>query len=187
MQLIFLGAPGAGKGTQAKIFLERTGLVQISTGEILRNAVAAGTELGKKAKEFMDKGELVPDAVVIGIIEQRIREPDCAKGFILDGFPRTIEQAQALDSILAKLGLELDHVVNFEVPEEELVRRLLGRAAEEGRSDDNPDSIRKRLEVFHEKTKPLIDYYEKKGKLRHVSGVGSTTEIAERVKAVVGV
>lgn len=187
MQLIFLGPPGAGKGTQAKIFLERAGIVQISTGDILRAAVANGTELGKQAKSFMDKGELVPDSVVIGIIEQRIREPDCQKGFVLDGFPRTIEQAQALDAILEKLGLSIDHVVNFEVPDDELVRRLMGRAVQEGRSDDNPESIKNRLQIFKDKTQPLISYYEQKGKLRHVAGLGSTAEIAERVKAVVGV
>lgn len=186
MQLIFLGPPGAGKGTQAKIFLERAGIVQISTGDILREAVGKGTELGKQAKSFMDKGELVPDSVVIGIIEQRIQEPDCKKGFVLDGFPRTIEQAKALDGILAKLGIKMDHVVNFEVPDEELVKRLLGRAAQEGRSDDNPESIKNRLQVFKDKTQPLISYYEEKKILRHIVGTGSTTEIADKVKAVVG-
>lgn len=187
MQIIFLGPPGAGKGTQAKIFLDRAGIIQISTGDILRSAVANGTALGKQAKAFMDKGELVPDSVVIGIIEQRIQEPDCKKGFVLDGFPRTIEQAKALDLILEKLGLNIDHVVNFEVPDEELVRRLLGRAAQEGRSDDNPESIKNRLQIFKDKTQPLINYYEQKQKLRNIAGLGSTTEIADKVKAVVGV
>jgi adenylate kinase len=186
VQLIFLGPPGAGKGTQAKIFLDRSGIVQISTGDILREAVGKGTELGKQAKSFMDKGELVPDSVVIGIIEQRIQQDDCKKGFVLDGFPRTIEQAKALDGILAKLGIQMDHVINFEVPDEELVRRLLGRAAQEGRSDDNPESIRNRLQVFKDKTQPLISYYEEKKILRHVNGLGTTGEIADKVKAVVG-
>lgn len=186
MQLIFLGPPGAGKGTQAKIFLDRAGIVQISTGDILREAVSKGTELGKQAKSFMDKGELVPDSVVIGIIEQRIQEPDCKKGFVLDGFPRTIEQAKALDGILSKLGIKMDHVVNFEVPDEELVKRLLGRAAQEGRSDDNPESIKNRLQVFKDKTQPLISYYEEKKILRHIHGTGTTSEIAEKVKSVVG-
>jgi adenylate kinase len=186
MQLIFLGPPGAGKGTQAKIFLDRAGIVQISTGDILREAVGKGTELGKQAKSFMDKGELVPDSVVIGIIEQRIQEPDCKKGFILDGFPRTIEQAKALDGILAKLGIQMDHVVNFEVPDEELVKRLLGRAAQEGRSDDNPESIKNRLQVFKDKTQPLISYYAEKKILRQIIGTGSTAEIADKVKTVVG-
>ena len=121
LQLIFLGPPGAGKGTQAKIFLDRSGIVQISTGDILRAAVAKGTDLGKEAKSYMDKGELVPDSVVIGIIEQRIQESDCAKGFVLDGFPRTLEQARALDAILHKLNIDLSHVINFAVPDEELV------------------------------------------------------------------
>jgi adenylate kinase len=187
MQVIFLGPPGAGKGTQAKLFLERAGIVQISTGDILRAAVAEGTELGKQAKSFMDKGELVPDEVVIGIIEQRIKQSDCKNGFLLDGFPRTIEQAKALDAILEKLGLSIDHVISFEVPDEELVRRLLGRAEQEGRSDDNPESITNRLKVFKDKTQPLIQYYEQKNKLRRVVGIGSTAEIADRVKAVVGV
>jgi adenylate kinase len=187
LQLIFLGPPGAGKGTQAKIFLDRSGIVQISTGDILRAAVAKGTDLGKQAKSFMDKGELVPDSVVIGIIEQRIQEPDCAKGFILDGFPRTLEQARALDAILSKLKIELDHVVNFEVADEELVKRLLGRAEQEGRSDDNPDSIRNRLQIFKDKTQPLIQYYSDKKILRHINGLGTTAEIAASVQKVVGV
>lgn len=187
MQLIFLGPPGAGKGTQAKIFLDRSGIVQISTGDILRAAVSKGTELGIKAKGFMDKGELVPDSVVIGIIEQRIQESDCKKGFVLDGFPRTIEQAKALDAILAKLGIALNHVINFEVGDEELVKRLLGRAAAEGRSDDNPESIKNRLQVFKDKTQPLISYYEERKILRHIAGTGTTGEIADKVKSVVGV
>jgi len=187
LQLIFLGPPGAGKGTQAKIFLDRSGIVQISTGDILRAAVAKGTELGKEAKSYMDKGELVPDSVVIGIIEQRIQEADCAKGFVLDGFPRTLEQARALDSILAKLNIELSHVINFAVPDEELVKRLLGRAEQEGRSDDNPESIKNRLQVFKEKTQPLIQYYSDKKILRDINGLGSTAEIAAAVQNVVGV
>nr|WP_245536790.1 adenylate kinase [Turneriella parva] len=187
MQLIFLGPPGAGKGTQAKIFLDRSGIVQISTGDILRAAVSKGTDLGKEAKSYMDKGELVPDSVVIGIIEQRIQEPDCAKGFVLDGFPRTLEQARALDSILAKLKIELSHVINFAVPDEELVKRLLGRAEQEGRSDDNPESIKNRLQVFKEKTQPLIQYYTDKKILRDINGLGTTAEIAAAVQNVVGV
>jgi adenylate kinase len=187
LQLIFLGPPGAGKGTQAKIFLDRSGIVQISTGDILRAAVAKGTELGKEAKSYMDKGELVPDSVVIGIIEQRIQESDCAKGFVLDGFPRTLEQARALDSILHKLQIDLSHVINFAVPDEELVKRLLGRAEQEGRSDDNPESIKNRLQVFKEKTQPLIQYYSDKKILRDINGLGTTAEIAAAVQKVVGV
>ncbi len=187
LQLIFLGPPGAGKGTQAKIFLDRSGIVQISTGDILRAAVAKGTDLGKEAKSYMDKGELVPDSVVIGIIEQRIQESDCAKGFVLDGFPRTLEQARALDAILHKLNIDLSHVVNFAVPDEELVKRLLGRAEQEGRSDDNPASIKNRLQIFKEKTQPLIQYYSDKKILRDINGLGSSAEIAAAVQKVVGV
>lgn len=185
MNLIFLGPPGAGKGTQAKIVEERAGLVQVSTGDMLRAAVRNETELGKKAKEFMDAGDLVPDEVVIGIIEERIQEDDCKNGFILDGFPRTIEQAEALDKILDQINFALDHVVNFQVPDEELVERLLGRAKEEGRTDDNPESIKNRLNVFTEKTQPLIDYYDKTGKLRNIDGVGTVEEIAGRVKEAI--
>lgn len=187
MNLIFLGPPGAGKGTQAKIFLDKTGIVQISTGDILRESVKAGTKLGLEAKGYMDSGALVPDSVVIGIIEERIQKPDCAKGFILDGFPRTIEQAEALDAILSTHKKSIDHVVSFDVPEEELVKRLLGRAEIEGRADDNIDSIKNRLKVFREKTQPLVDYYEKKGKLRHINGVGTTEEIAGRVVTSTGI
>jgi len=187
MNLIFLGPPGAGKGTQAKIFLDRSGIIQISTGDILRTAVSKKTDLGIKAKSYMDKGELVPDEVVIGIIEERIKEPDCKKGFVLDGFPRTIQQAEALDKILAHQSIQLDHVINFEVNDEELVRRLLGRAEQEGRSDDNPESIRNRLAVFKQKTQPLIDYFHKQHILRSVSGIGTTDEIAQRVKIVIGI
>lgn len=186
MNLIFLGPPGAGKGTQAKIVEQAMSLVQVSTGDMLRAAVSAGTELGKKAKAFMDAGDLVPDEVVIGIIEERIKEPDCEKGFILDGFPRTEAQAEALDSILAKNGMQIDHVISFVVDDEELVKRLLGRAEEEGRSDDNPESIRNRLQVFHEKTSPLVNYYEKSGKLRAVEGVGTVEEISAKVKGILG-
>lgn len=187
MNLIFLGPPGAGKGTQAKIFLDKTGLIQISTGDILRDAVKNGTKLGLEAKGFMDSGALVPDSVVIGIIDERIQKPDCAKGFILDGFPRTIDQAEALDKILSSHNKSIDHVVSFDVPDEELVKRLLSRAEIEGRADDNIDSIRNRLKVFKEKTQPLVDYYEKKGKLRHIDGVGSTEEIAGRVATSTGI
>ena len=127
MDLIFLGPPGAGKGTQAKMLVERYGIPQVSTGDILRAAVAEGTDLGKKAKEYMEAGKLVPDEVVIGIIEERLKQSDCEKGFILDGFPRTVPQAEALDKVLEKMGRKIDHVLTLDVPEEELIRRLTGR------------------------------------------------------------
>ena len=185
MNLIFLGPPGAGKGTQAKIVQVNLSLVQVSTGDMLREAVDRGTELGKKAKSYMDAGDLVPDEVVVGIIEDRIKEPDCKNGFILDGFPRTIDQAKALDEILARNNMQIDHVVNFTVPDEERVNRLLNRAKEEGRTDDTPDAIKNRLNVFKEKTHPLVEYYEKTGKLRNVDGVGSVDEIAERTRETI--
>lgn len=187
MNLIFMGAPGAGKGTQSKLVVDRAGIVQISTGDILRAAVKEGTEMGNKAKEFMDAGKLVPDEVMIGIIEARIQEPDCKNGFILDGFPRTSDQAVALDSILNKHNLKIDHVLQFEVPNEELTERLLKRAEIEGRSDDNIDSIKNRLKVYTEKTQPLIDYYKGKGNLAIIDGTGTIDQISDRVKSTIGV
>ncbi|MCB1145430.1 MAG: adenylate kinase [Leptospiraceae bacterium] len=186
MNLIFIGPPGAGKGTQAKLVEDRLSIIQISTGDILRAAVAKGSDLGKKAKEYMDAGDLVPDSVVIGIIAERIKEPDCEKGFILDGFPRTMEQARALDEILSAEGLDIHHVVEFVVPEDELVKRLLGRAEQEGRADDNIDSIKNRLKVFNEKTMPVTGYYKDTNKLRKIDGTGTVAEISSRVQAVLG-
>ncbi|GAB4261773.1 adenylate kinase [Deferrisoma sp.] len=211
MRLILLGPPGAGKGTQAKRLIERYGIPQISTGDILRAAVRDGTELGRKAKEYMDAGKLVPDEVVIGIIEERLQEPDCAKGFILDGFPRTVPQADALGEVLGKLGQAIDHVVSIEVPDEELVERLTGRRtcrgcgamyhvkftppAKDGvcdkcggelyqRDDDREETIRSRLKVYHDQTAPLVEYYEKAGLLRRVPGQGSVDEIYQRILEV---
>ncbi|GAB6064402.1 adenylate kinase [Deferrisoma palaeochoriense] len=211
MRLILLGPPGAGKGTQAKRLIERYGIPQISTGDILRAAVRDGTELGRKAKEYMDAGKLVPDEVVIGIIEERLQEPDCAKGFILDGFPRTVPQADALKGVLGKLGQAIDHVVSIEVPDEDLVERLTGRRtcrkcgamyhvkfsppAKEGvcdkcggelyqRDDDREETIRSRLKVYHEQTAPLVEYYEKAGLLRRIPGQGSVDEIYQRILEV---
>lgn len=186
MICIFIGPPGAGKGTQAKRVMERYGILQISTGDILREAVKKQTTLGLEAKSYMDRGDLVPDEVVIGIIEERIQEEDCANGFLLDGFPRTIKQAEALDRLLQKMGKSIDAVVNIEVPEEELTKRLLSRAEAEGRSDDNPESIRNRLAVFREKTQPLIEYYRTTGKLRSIDGVGTVEQVAERVNQALG-
>jgi adenylate kinase len=208
MNLILLGPPGAGKGTQAQRIVERYHIPQVSTGDILRTAVKEGTPLGKKAKAFMDQGKLVPDEVVIGIIEGRLRAPDCNPGFILDGFPRTIVQAEALQAILTKMGKSMDHVINIEVYSEELVRRLTGRRTckncgamfhllfhppkREGvcdrcggvlyqREDDKEETIRMRLREYEKQTTPLIQHYQLKNCLRSVQGVGGEDEIFERI------
>jgi len=208
MNLILLGPPGAGKGTQAQMIVERYHIPQISTGDILRKAVKEGTPLGKKAKAFMDQGQLVPDEVVIGIIDARLRAPDCNPGFILDGFPRTIAQAEALQPILNKMGKSIDHVINIEVDTEELVRRLTGRRTckncgamfhilfhppkVEGicdrcggtlyqREDDKEETIRIRLNEYQRQTAPLIQYYQLKNCLRSIQGVGGQEEIFERI------
>jgi len=208
MNLILLGPPGAGKGTQAQKIVERYRIPQISTGDILRAAVKDGTPLGKKAKGFMDQGQLVPDEVVIGIIEGRLKAPDCQGGFILDGFPRTIVQAESLQSTLTKMGKSIDHVISIEVDSEELVRRLTGRrtckscgamyhvlfhppkkdkvcdrcgAALYQREDDKEETIRKRLIEYERQTAPLIEFYRAKNCLRPVQGVGGQDEIFERI------
>lgn len=203
MNLIFLGAPGAGKGTQAEFVSERFAIPTISTGNIIRAALKNGTEMGKKAKEFVDAGKLVPDDVVIGIIRERLSEDDCKNGFILDGFPRTIPQAEALDS----MGINIDAVVDLEVADEVIVQRMSGRRVcpdcgmsfhieskkpkVEGicnkcgaqliiRKDDEPQVVLDRLKVYHEQTEPLIDYYTKQGKVRVVNGqddVAHTTQL----------
>lgn len=180
--LIFMGPPGAGKGTQAKILCEEKKIPQISTGDILRNAVKNQTEMGLKAKAFMDAGDLVPDEVVIGIIKDRLKESDCANGFLLDGFPRTVEQAEALEALLSDLGKGIDLAINLEVPDGELVERLLKRAEIEGRADDNRETIENRLKNYNDKTLPLLEFYEKKGKLKKINGVGSMEEITELIR-----
>jgi adenylate kinase len=212
MDLILLGPPGAGKGTQAKMMAGRWSIPQISTGDILRSAVRVGTSLGLEAKEFMDKGELVPDRVVIGIIAERLREEDAAGGFILDGFPRTIPQAEALQVILDDLARNIGHVLSIEVEEEKLVMRLTGRRmckecgesfhvvfnppGQEGvcdrcngelyqRDDDSEDTIRQRFAVYQEQTEPLIAYYKQQGNLRKIEGDGSKEEIFSRIVQVV--
>jgi adenylate kinase len=208
MDFILLGPPGAGKGTQAKLMIDKWNIPQVSTGDILRAAVREGTALGIEAKGFMDSGELVPDRVVIGIIAERLREEDAAEGFILDGFPRTIPQAEALQEILDDLGRNIDHVISIEVDDEELVTRLTGRRMCKGcgesfhvlfnpsdkegvcdrcsgelyqRDDDKEDTIRQRLAVYSDQTQPLIAFYEKQGRLRRIDGTGSIEEIFSRV------
>jgi adenylate kinase len=180
-RLLLLGPPGAGKGTQAQLLVERLGIPQISTGDMLRAAVAAGSEVGRQAKSYMDAGQLVPDAVVIGVAEERLARPDAKKGFILDGFPRTAGQAEALDRMLPKLGASLERCVALHVDEDELVKRLLRRAELEGRSDDNEASIRTRMREYRDKTEPLIAYYRKRGVLREVDGLGEVDQVARRI------
>jgi adenylate kinase len=214
MNLILLGGPGAGKGTQAKKLIEKFQIPQISTGDILRAAVKEGTEMGRKAKEYMDAGKLVPDEVVIGIIKDRLAQPDAQKGFILDGFPRTVPQAEALDKVLQGLGSKIDHVVSIDVDEEALVTRLTGRRTcknadcgqmyhvkftppkKEGvcdrcgnelyqRDDDNEATVRNRLATYNQATAPLIDYYKAKGLVRPIKGVGSIDDIFKQIVNIV--
>ena len=210
MKIIFLGAPGAGKGTKAEIVAERLGIPTISTGAMIREALKSGTEMGLKAKKFIEAGALVPDEVVIGIIKERLAESDCSKGFILDGFPRTVPQAEALD----RMGITLDKIVSIEVPDEVIVERMSGRrvcpkcgatfhvtdkpssagtmcdkCGEELtiRSDDAPEVVLSRLEVYHSTTEPLKDFYAAKGNLELVDGVGTVEETAARTFRALGV
>lgn len=179
--IVFMGPPGAGKGTQAKLICEKLQIPQISTGEILRNAIKEGTELGKQAKNFIDRGELVPDSVVIGIVEERIKHDDCKNGFLLDGFPRTIKQAEELDKMLSNQNKKIQSVINLDVPEEELVKRLLNRAILENRSDDTEPVIRNRMKTYFDQTYPLIEYYKNKGLLKNIDGLGTVEEIFNRI------
>ena len=184
MRLVLLGPPGAGKGTQAAFLSERYDIPHISTGDILRANVADATPLGTEAKTYMDAGQLVPDEVVIGMVDNRIAEADAKEGFLLDGFPRTAGQARALEELLGD-ERALDAVLRFVAEEEELVRRLLGRAEEQGRTDDNEDTIRARLEEFRTKTAPLVDYYEERGLLVGIDAVGPVEEVRERATTAV--
>ena len=186
MNIILFGPPGAGKGTQAEFIVGKYGVVQLSTGDMLRAAVAAGTELGKQAKAIMDRGDLVADDVIIGIISDRIDEPDCKPGFILDGFPRTVAQAEGLDRMLADKGLSLDAVVEIKVPDEALFARIEKRAAETGgaRADDNAETLKKRLDVYHSQTAPVLPYYEKKGMLETVDGLQSIEAVTAAIMAI---
>src|SRR5690606_10729649 len=192
MRLILLGPPGAGKGTQAQRLVERHGIPQLSTGDMLRKAVAEGSDVGKRAKAVMDAGQLVSDDIVNQIVSERIDDPDCAKGFILDGYPRTVPQAEALTRMLAEKGLRLDAVIELKVDEKALVNRMEKRVAEtraaggEVRADDNPESFRKRLDEYRQKTAPLSDYYKGTGELVTIDGMADMDTVTAEIENVVG-
>ncbi len=187
MRLILLGPPGAGKGTQALRLVGKYGIIQLSTGELLRAAIKAGTPVGRQVQEIMARGSLVPDNVAVGIVGQRINEPDARKGFILDGFPRTVPQAAALDRLLEAKGLGLDGVIELRVDEDALMRRIESRIAETKargetlRDDDNPEVLRNRLRAYREQTAPLIAYYRQKGLLRTVNGMASVSDVTAAI------
>jgi adenylate kinase len=185
MRIVLLGPPGAGKGTQAAQVACRFGCPHIATGDIFRANVAEGTELGRAAQEYMDRGDLVPDEVVIAMVMERLAESDCDGGFVLDGFPRTVNQAEALDRRLVDLGSPLETALSFDVTEEELLRRLAGRAAAQHRADDAEQTIRHRLEVFGIKTRPLIDYYAHRGLLIKVDAIGPIEVVTKRILAAI--
>ena len=180
--MILLGPPGAGKGTQAASLIDRLGIPHVSTGDMLRAAVAAETTVGLKAKAVMESGELVSDEIVIGIAEERLSEGDALKGFLLDGFPRTIAQAEALEGLLEKLGVALDYCLALTVDNDSIVGRLLKRAEIEGRADDNEETIRERMREYDAKTAPLLDFYRSRGRLVEVDGMGTIEEVGERIK-----
>lgn len=213
MKIIMLGAPGAGKGTQAKMLADKYEIPHISTGDIFRANIKNGTELGQKAKTYMDQGLLVPDELVCDLVVDRVQQDDCTKGYILDGFPRTIPQAEALDAALANIGSKIDYAVNVEVPDENIVTRMSGRRAcvdcgatyhieynptkVEGicdvcgkelilREDDKPETVTKRLNVYHEQTQPLIDYYTKQGALKEVDGTMNMDDVFNAIVKILG-
>ncbi|PKM15045.1 MAG: adenylate kinase [Gammaproteobacteria bacterium HGW-Gammaproteobacteria-2] len=185
MRLVLLGAPGSGKGTQATRLRDHFKVPHISTGDLLRAAVAAGTPLGLKAKAVMDAGCLVSDDIVLSMLEERLHHPDADNGFILDGYPRNLAQASALDALLARLEQPMDVAVQIDVNPELLVERIAGRAKLEGRADDSPDAVRHRLHVYADQTAPVVDYYRAHGRLRCVDGVGSMDEVLARILAAI--
>ena len=185
-RLLLLGPPGAGKGTQAERLVKRHRIPQISTGDMLRDAVAARTEIGLRAQSIMERGELVPDEIVIGVARERLSRDDARGGFILDGFPRTVNQAEALDELLENLGTKLDRCIALVADEPAVIARLLSRAKVECRSDDNEETIRTRLLVYREQTEPLVAYYRKRDVLTEVDGMGSVDEVEKRIEEALG-
>lgn len=186
LNLVLFGPPGAGKGTQAEFLIDSFGLNHLSTGDLLRSEIAAGTELGLKAKSFMEKGELVPDTVVIGMIKSKLESSKDSKGFIFDGFPRTVEQAKELDNLLNENGTPISGMLSLEVDKQELIDRLLSRGKVSGRADDqNQSVIENRINVYNEKTLPLIKYYKPQGKHFGINGMGTIEDIAGRLQGVV--
>jgi adenylate kinase len=188
LNIILFGPPGSGKGTQAKVLVAERKLPQLSTGDMLRAAIAAGTELGKKCKSIMDAGELVPDSVVIGIIGERYAEADCAGGAVFDGFPRSIPQAEALDAMLKDAGNQIDLVIELKVNDAVLIGRVEQRIKESGgvaRADDTPETLKNRLAVYYKNTAPLIEYYQGQGKLKTVDGMAPIAEVTKAIAAVI--
>lgn len=186
LNIVLFGPPGAGKGTQSEYLLEKYSLIHVSTGDLFRKNISEGTELGIKAKTYMDEGNLVPDAVVIGMVESKIKDNQDAIGFIFDGFPRTTQQAEKLDLILEEISAPINGMISLNVPDKELIKRLLLRGKTSGRTDDQDESkIHNRLNVYYNETKPVIDYYDSKGKYYPVEGVGEITEIFQSICSVV--